>query len=122
MLKSLLSHISRRASKFGASLALCSLAGSSLLLTSCTTEEGVVAGALAGAAIGGLVGHSSENSYKRSRYPSNNYRTNNGNRHYDDRRYGNNRRYDDGRYGYPQQSRYIRSSAYRAPADPYCYY
>ena len=99
----------------GSALLLLSLAGSSLVFTSCTTEEGVVAGALAGAAIGGLVGHSSENKYKRNR---NYYR---GDRY----RYDDGYRYDDYDYGYRNRGRAYYPSSYTrysgGYSDPYCY-
>ena len=115
MLTSTLLHLRLKLTKLGSTLALLSIGGSSLVLTSCTTEEGVIAGALAGAAIGGVIGHSQERDYKRSkrhRY-----------RNYD---YGN-RYYRDDYYYAPRRSSYrgARYSSYRGysyAADPYCYY
>ena len=108
-----LSSLVHRAKALGSSILVLSLAGSSFLLTSCTTEEGVVAGALAGAAIGGIVGHSSEQNYKRSR---GHYRNNNYGYGYDS---GYDQRYYEPRRAYPRYS----NSNYRNNyiSDPYCY-
>ncbi|MFT5191594.1 MAG: hypothetical protein ACI957_004635, partial [Verrucomicrobiales bacterium] len=67
MFQTTLSYLRRRGKALGSSLMILSLAGTSFLFTSCTTEEGLIAGGLAGAAVGGLVGHSQERSYKRNR-------------------------------------------------------
>ena len=107
MIKSTLFKLRHQSRQLGSALTLLCLGGSSLALTSCTTEEGVIAGALAGAAIGGLVGHSHERSYKRSkRHYRNDYN------HYSD-------------YS-PRRSAYRGShySSYRGrgyATDPYCY-
>ena len=71
MFQTTLYYLRRRGKALGSSLMILSLAGTSFLFTSCTTEEGLIAGGLAGAAVGGLVGglvgHSQERSYKRNR-------------------------------------------------------
>ena len=106
MIQSTLSYFRRRGKALGSSLLILSLAGTSFLLTSCTTEEGVIAGALAGAAVGGLVGHSQETAYKRHRRAYNRYD------------YGD-RYYDNGyRYGGRQRYSSYRGGGYR---DDYCY-
>lgn len=88
----LFTKLRQRAKSLGSSLLALSIAGGSLTLTSCTTEEGVVAGALAGAALGGVIGHSSERNRSHRRGYNNNYD-----------------RYD---RGYYQEPRYRRSSNY----------
>ncbi len=86
----LFSALRQRAKSLGTSVLALGFAASCFSLTSCTTEEGVVAGALAGAALGGVIGHSSERSNRGYR------------RGYD--RYD---RYDGGHY---QEPRYRRSN------------
>ena len=103
MIRSSLSKLRLKFNKLGSALTLLSLGGTSLVLTSCTTEEGVIAGALAGAAIGGIVGHSQESNHRRSK-----------------RHYQNNNSYHEA----PRRSGY-RYSSYESngyAADPYCYY
>lgn len=80
---------------------LCvSSAGIGLSLTSCTTEEGILGGALAGAAIGGIVGSADEQNRR------------------DRRRYYNDRYYRDG--GYYRNGGYYNAPRGRAyyPARP----
>ena len=117
MITSTLLQLRLKLTKLGSALALLGLGGSSLVLTSCTTEEGVIAGALAGAAIGGIVGHSQERDYKRSKRHYRNYNN----------RYGYGNRYYGEDYYTPRRSSYrgARYSSYRGnsyAADPYCYY
>ena len=122
MINHSLLNVHYKLTKLGSTLALIGLSGSSLLFTSCTTEEGIVAGALAGAAIGGIVGHSQERDYKRSKRHYRNYN-----------RYGYGDRYDHGNRYYREEYYAPRRSAYRSAryssyrgnsfaSDPYCYY
>lgn len=80
-------------------LRLALFSATCLLGASCTTEEGIIAGAIAGAAIGGLVGHSQEHHSGHGYYHG----------------YGGN--YYRPVYHAPRRSVY-RQAAY---VDPYCY-
>ncbi len=93
-------------------LALALAIGSLGFNVSCTTEEGVVAGALAGAALGGIIGHNQEQSHKRARH----YR----NRGYYDDGYRDPYRYDD--YRPYRDSRPYRGNYSYNYRDPYRYY
>lgn len=64
MIGNTLTKIRRQAKALGSSFVILALAGSTLFLTSCTTEEGIIAGALTGAAIGGVVGHAHERDHR----------------------------------------------------------
>lgn len=64
MIGNTLTKIRRRGKTLGSSFVILALAGSTLFLTSCTTEEGILAGALTGAAIGGVVGHAHERDHR----------------------------------------------------------
>ncbi|MDB4589724.1 hypothetical protein OAE15_01270 [Verrucomicrobiales bacterium] len=110
MIMSTLLKLSHKLTRLGSTLTLLSLGGTSLVFTSCTTEEGVIAGALAGAAIGGIVGHSQEHNCKRSK-----------------RHYHNGYGYGYGYNNVPRRNSYrgARYSSYRGnsyAADPYRYY
>ncbi|MEM7385501.1 MAG: hypothetical protein AAF514_11200 [Verrucomicrobiota bacterium] len=88
------------------------LSVASLGLTSCqTTEEGLVTGALIGAALGGVAGHANERKYDRR-----GYRGYDGYRGYGRSSYESpySRRYDRSNYGY-------NGGGYSRFHEPYCY-